>query len=214
MKTMKKKKLFQIKHPLLKHKLGYLRDKNTQHNEFRDLLKEISRILTYEVMHDWKIFDHVYVQTPIARAPIERIIQAPIVVSIMRAGNGMLDGVLSMIPFASAGHIGIYRDKFVNSTVEYYFKLPNDVEGRTILLCDPLLASGDTIIAAIERLKTLKVGTIKIMCVLVSREGLARVHKAHPDVEIYYINVEEKMTAEGYLVPGLGDVGDRLFHTK
>ncbi len=207
-------KLIHVEHPLLKHKLGYLRDKNTQSNEFRDLMQEISKILAYEVMRDWKDFDHVEVETPIAKAKIERIINPPIVVSIMRAGNGMLESVLSMIPFASAGHIGIYRDKFLHTTVEYYFKMPSQSKGRSVIVCDPLLATGDTIIAALDRLKNYEVGKIKIMSILASKKGLERVHHFHPDVDIYYVNVEAELNELGYLVPGLGDAGDRLYQTK
>ena len=120
-----------IDHPLLRHKLGYLRDKTTNSNEFRALVTEVSKILAYEVMKNWKDFDHPEIETPLAKMKVDRIVSVPVVVSIMRAGNGMLDGVLSMIPFASAGFIGIYRDKFVNTTVEYYFKMPTDIKGRT-----------------------------------------------------------------------------------
>lgn len=204
---------FQINHPLLKHKLGYLRDKNTLSNEFRELMKEISRILAYEVMRDWKDFDKLEIETPIAKAQIERIVQPPVVVSIMRAGNGMLDAVLSMIPFAQVGFIGIYRDKFIHNTVEYYFKMPKDIKGRQVVICDPLLATGDTLLAAIDRLKSYEVGKIKVLSVLASTYGLERIHHFHPDVDFYYINEEKDLNEKGYLVPGLGDAGDRLFQT-
>lgn len=207
-------KRIHVNHPLLRHKLGYLRDKNTQSNEFRDLVQEISKILAYEVMREWNEFDHVEVETPIAKAKIDRIVNAPIAVSIMRAGNGMLDAVLSMIPFASAGHIGIYRDKFLKTTVEYYFKMPQKSKGRTVILCDPLIATGDTIVAALERLKQYEVGRIKIISILVSEQGLAKIQKFHPDVDIYFLNIERELNDLGYLVPGLGDAGDRLYHTK
>jgi uracil phosphoribosyltransferase len=203
-----------IEHPLLKHKLGYLRDKTTNSNEFRALVTEISKVLAYEVMRDWKDFDHPQIETPLAKMKVERIVNVPVVVSIMRAGNGMLEGALSMIPFASAGFIGIYRDKFVNTTVEYYFKMPTDIKGRTAILCDPLIATGDTISAAIERLKGYEVKKIQIMSILVSRHALNRLKTEHPDVEIFALNVEEEMNDDGYLVPGLGDAGDRLFQTK
>jgi uracil phosphoribosyltransferase len=203
-----------IDHPLLRHKLGYLRDKTTNSNEFRALVTEVSKILAYEVMKNWKDFDHPEIETPLAKMKVDRIVSVPVVVSIMRAGNGMLDGVLSMIPFASAGFIGIYRDKFVNTTVEYYFKMPSDIKGRTAILCDPLIATGDTISAAIERLKSYEVKKIQIMAILVSQQALERLQKAHPDVEIYAVNIEKEMNNDGYLVPGLGDAGDRLFQTK
>lgn len=207
-------KRIHIDHPLLRHKLGYLRDKNTQSNEFRDIVKEISSILAFEAMRDWKDFDNVEVETPIAKAKIERIVNSPIVVSIMRAGNGMLDAVLSMIPFASAGYIGIYRDKFLKTTVEYYFKMPQNSKNRSVILCDPLIATGDTIIAALERLKQYEVGRIKIISILASEQGLIKIQKYHPDVDIYFLNIENELNDHGYLVPGLGDAGDRLYHTK
>lgn len=206
-------KRFHIDHPLLRHKLGYLRDKDTQSNEFRELMKEISRILAYEVMRDWKDFEAVDIETPIAKTKIERIVNPPIVVSILRAGNGMLDAVLSMIPFAQVGFIGIYRDKFIHNTVEYYFKMPKDLKGRQIVLCDPLLATGDTLIAAIDRLKSYEVGKIKVLSVLASSYGLDRIHHFHPDVDFYFLNEEKDLNEKGYLVPGLGDAGDRLFQT-
>jgi len=213
-KLMNKKNLHILDHPLLRHKLGYLRSKDTSSNEFRELTKEISRVLAYEVMRDWTEFDQVTIETPLAKAKIERIVRVPIVVSIMRAGNGMLDAVLSMIPFASAGFIGIYRDRFIHSTVEYYFKLPPEMKDRTTILCEPLIATGDTIIAAIERLKTYEVKRIQILNILISKAALERIHADYPEVEIFTLNVEQEVNAEGYLVPGLGDAGDRLYQTK
>jgi len=203
-----------IEHPLLKHKLGYLRDKNTNSSEFRELVKEISRILAYEAMRDWKLTETVSIETPIAKTTTDRIINPPVVVSIMRAGNGMLDAVLSMIPISSAGYIGIYRDKFIHNTVEYYFKMPENIKGKEILLCDPLIATADTIVAAIDRLKQYDVGKIKVLSILASRIGLEKVLHFHPDVEIFTVNVEQETNESGYLVPGLGDAGDRLFQTK
>jgi uracil phosphoribosyltransferase len=203
-----------IDHPLLKHKLGYLRDKNTSSAEFRDLVKEISRILAHEVMRDWKEMRTVEIETPLARTTVERIANAPVVVSIMRAGNGMLDAVLSMIPFASTGFIGIYRDKFIHSTVEYYFKMPSDIRGKQAILCDPLVATADTAIAAIERLKSYEVGEIKILSILISSHAVERLKREHPDVSILALAVEKEMNESGYLLPGLGDAGDRLYQTK
>jgi uracil phosphoribosyltransferase len=203
-----------INHPLLKHKLGYLRDKNTYSHEFREIVKEISKVLIYEAMRDWKDLESVAIETPIAKAQVERIVRPPVVVSIMRAGNGMLDGALSMIPFAATGFIGIYRDKFIHNTVEYYFKMPQDIKGKQILLCDPLIATADTMIAALDRLKNYGVGHVKVITILASNSGLEKVLHFHPDVEIYTVNVENEMNEMGYLVPGLGDAGDRLFQTK
>jgi len=203
-----------VDHPLLRHKLGYLRDKNTSSAEFRELTKEISRILAHEVMRDWKEMRTVEIETPLAKTKVERIANAPVVVSIMRAGNGMLDAILSMIPIASTGFIGIYRDKFIHSTVEYYFKMPSDIRGKQAILCDPLVATADTAIAAIERLKSYEVSEIKILTILVSDSAVKRIQELHPDVEIFTLNVETEMNELGYLVPGLGDAGDRLYQTK
>ncbi len=208
------KNLIELKHPLLLHKLGHLRDKNTNSADFRNIMAEISKMLAYESMKDWTELDAVRVETPMAPTKVDRIINPPVAVAILRAGNGMLDGVLSMIPIASAGYIGIYRDKFIQNTVEYYFKLPQDVKGRQILLCDPLIATADTMIAAIDRLKSYHVGPIKVLSVLVSDHALNRLEHFHPDVKIYALNVEKEMTENGYLVPGLGDAGDRLYQTK
>ncbi len=203
-----------VDHPLLKHKLGHLRDKNTRSAEFRDLVKEISSSLAYEVMRDWNEMSTLEVDTPIAKARIERIQNPPVVVSIMRAGLGMLDPVLSMIPFASAGFIGIYRDKFINNTVEYYFKMPADIKGKLALLCDPLISTADTMVAALDRLKSYEVKRIKILSILISDFAVQRIHHFHPDVEIFTLNVEKDINELGYLVPGLGDAGDRLYQTK
>jgi uracil phosphoribosyltransferase len=209
-----KQNIHVIDHPLVRHKLGYIRDKNTNSYEFRELVKEVSRILTYEALRSWESTVLVDIETPIAKTKVERISQPPVVVSIMRAGNGMLDAVLSMIPFASAGFIGIYRDKFIHNTVEYYFKMPAEIRGRVSFLCDPIIATGDTAIAAIERLKSYEVGKIKILSLLISQHAMERLQAAHPDVEIYTLCIEKEMNSSGYLVPGLGDSGDRLYQTK
>lgn len=203
-----------LDHPLLKHKLGHLRDKNTRSAEFRDLVREISGSLAYEVMRDWRDMSKVEVETPLARARVERIQNPPVVVSIMRAGLGMLDPVLSMIPFASAGFIGIYRDKFIHNTVEYYFKMPADIKGKLALLCDPLISTADTMVAALDRLKSYEVDKIKVLSILISEFAVERIHHFHPDVEIYTLGVEREVNESGYLVPGLGDAGDRLYQTK
>jgi uracil phosphoribosyltransferase len=203
-----------INHPLLRHKLGYLRDKNTASSEFRDLVKEISRILAHEVMRDWDEMRTVEIDTPIAKTKVERIANPPVIVSIMRAGNGMLDALLSMIPFASAGFIGIYRDKFIHNTVEYYFKMPAEIKGKMAILCDPLVSTADTMIAAIDRLKSYEVKEIRILTILVSEFAVERLRNFHPDVVIYTLNIEKEINELGYLVPGLGDAGDRLYQTK
>jgi uracil phosphoribosyltransferase len=208
------KNLRELTHPLLQHKLGYLRDKTTNAAEFRNITNEIASALAYEAMKEWKDTETQLVETPISQAKVTRIINPPVAVAILRAGNGMLDGVLKMIPIASTGFIGIYRDKFIHNTVEYYFKMPENVQGRHIMLCDPLIATADTMIASIDRLKSYHVGKIQILSILVSSEALERLEHFHPDVDIFALNVEREMTENGYLVPGLGDAGDRLYQTK
>ena len=207
-------KVIVLNHPLLKHKLGYLRDKNTKSVEFREIMKEISVHLGYEAMRDWKDFMKVDIETPIAATQVERIVKAPVIVSVMRAGNAMLDSILTVIPFASAGFIGIYRDKFINNTVEYYFKMPEDIKGRMAILCDPLVSTADTMVAAIDRLKSYEVKEIKVLTILLSDFARQRIHHFHPDVDIYTLNIENEINDLGYLVPGLGDAGDRLYQTK
>ena len=211
---MQKSQVKVVTHPLLKHKLGYLRDKRTNSVEFRDLVREISGLLAYEAMRDWKDMETVAIETPIAKTKVERIVKAPVVVSVMRAGNGMLESVLQVIPFASAGFIGIYRDKFIHNTVEYYFKMPEDIKGRMAILCDPLVSTADTMIAAIDRLKSYEVKEIKILTILLSDFAQKRIQHFHPDVEIFTLEVEKEINENGYLVPGLGDAGDRLYQTK
>ena len=203
-----------IKHPLLKHKLGHLRDKHTNSNDFREITKEISKILAYEAMREWDQMETVSIETPIAKTTTQRIKNPPVVVSVLRAGNGMLDAVLSMIPISSAGFIGIYRDKFIKNTVEYYFKMPENIKGRMAILCDPLVSTADTMIAAIDRLKSYEVKEIRILTILLSDFAQKRIHHFHPDVEIFTLNIEQEINELGYLVPGLGDAGDRLYQTK
>jgi uracil phosphoribosyltransferase len=203
-----------LDHPLLKHKLGYLRDKNTHSPDFRRLVDEISRILAHETMRDWDEMMTVEIETPLTKTKVERIKNWPVVVSIMRAGNGMIDSVLQMIPFASAGFIGIYRDKFINNTVEYYFKMPADIEGKMALLCDPLVATADTMLAAIERLKSYEVKRIRILTILISEVAIERIREAHPEIDIFTLSIEKEVNELGYLMPGLGDAGDRLYKTK
>ncbi len=207
------KNFTEVKHPVLKHKLAMLRNKNTDSIGFRGLMNEIGKFLAYEVTSDM-VTEEFDIETPMTITKGIRPAHYPMIVSIMRAGNGMLDGVLETLPYASAGHIGIYRDKFIENTVEYYFKLPANHEGRDVLLIDPMLATGDTAIASIDRLKQYKVGKIKMICVLASPEGLERLEHFHPDVEIIGLSLEEGLNEKGYLLPGLGDAGDRLYNTK
>jgi uracil phosphoribosyltransferase len=205
-------KLTIVNHPVLQHKLTLLRNKETKSSEFRRLLNEISGLLAYESTRDLALRD-IEIQTPLEKMQGQTVKDSPVIVSIMRAGNGMLDGLLDMLPFASAGHIGIYRDRFIQNTVEYYFRLPKESVGRPVILADPLLATGDTAVACLDRLKKYGVGKIKMICVLVSVEGVEKVHYFHPDVEIIAIAQERALNDDGYLLPGLGDAGDRLYKT-
>lgn len=207
------KNLVLVDHPIVRHTLTQLRDKNTESPAFRRRLNEVARLIAYEASRDLTTRP-VEIETPLAKMKGENIANNPVIVSIMRAGNGMLDGLLSMMPFAAAGHIGIYRDKFIHNTVEYYLKLPNDIKGKQIFLADPLLATGDTAIACVDRLKQFEVGPITLLCVLVSKRGLEQLQHFHPDVKVYAISVEPEMNESGYLIPGLGDAGDRIYMTQ
>ncbi|MBD64593.1 MAG: uracil phosphoribosyltransferase [Halobacteriovoraceae bacterium] len=207
------KKLIQIEHPLIEHKLAFLRDKNTGSAEFRNIIRELTKFLGFEATRDIELEDCT-VESPLSKANVRKVTRPPVIVSIMRAGNGMLESMLEVLPFSQSGHIGIYRDKFINNTVEYYFKLPTDVKDKTILLLDPLLATGDTAVASIDRLKQYEVGKIKLLTMLTCPSGVKRVHEFHPDVDIYTLKGNEEINDKGYLVPGIGDAGDRLFGTK
>ncbi|MAZ49560.1 MAG: uracil phosphoribosyltransferase [Halobacteriovoraceae bacterium] len=207
------KNVFNITHPLISHKLAFLRDKQTDSAEFRRIVVELSKFLAFEATRDLKLKEFE-IETPISKTKAHKIDDAPVVVSILRAGSGMLDSVLTTLPFCSAGHIGIYRDKFINNTVEYYFKLPENVEGKEILLLDPMLATGDTAVASIDRLKQYDVGRIKLLTILCLDTGHQMVHEFHPEVDIYTLSSDEKLNEKGYLIPGLGDAGDRLFGTR
>ena len=202
-----------IRHPVVQHKLSYLRDKNTGSAEFRTIMKELGSLLAYEATRELET-SSTKVETPICSAETLRIASPPVVVSILRAGNGMMDGILETLPFASAGHIGIYRDKFIKNTVEYYFKIPQDSKGREILLLDPIVASADTALSCIDRLKQYEVGPIKMLTILISPSGLKRINHFHPNVEIFVTSIEDGLNDEGYIVPGIGDAGNRLYHTK
>lgn len=204
--------LIELNHPVLQHKLAKLRDIHTDSIGFRGIMNELGTFLAYEATKELHTEDFE-VQTPLQKTIVKRPKQYPMVVSILRAGNGMLDGVLQTLPFSPAGHIGIYRDKFINNTVEYYFKLPENHAGRDVLLIDPMVATADTAIACIDRLKKYQVGKIKFLCVLVSPEGLERLNYFHPDVQIICIKKEDGLNDKGYILPGIGDAGDRLYNT-
>jgi uracil phosphoribosyltransferase len=209
---MTHKNLKLISHPVIQHKLSVLRDKNTGPMAFRQIIEEVSQLLAYEATRDLRT-QKTPVETPLEKTECEMISEPVVLVAIMRAGNGMLSGMLKILPFATAGHIGIYRDKFIKSTVEYYLRLPKDLKGKKVLLLDPLLATGDTAIAAVDRLKEHEAGLIRYVCVLASPEGVAKLAAVHPDVEIIALSLERTLDERGYLLPGVGDAGDRLYDT-
>ena len=203
-----------IAHPLVQHKLTLLRRAETSAAVFRALLREISMLLAYEVTRDMPL-TYERINTPLAS------MQAPVlagkklvVVSIMRAGNGILDGMLEIIPSARVGHIGLYRDPKTHIAIEYYFKVPEDIAARDVLVVDPMLATGNSAVAALHRLKDTGARSLKFVCLLAAPEGIAHVHEQHPDVPIYTAAVDDRLNEHGYILPGLGDAGDRLFGTK
>ena len=208
------KKVIVMDHPLIKHKLTYIRDKDTGSKEFRELVKEVSMLMAYEVTRDLEL-EEIEIETPITKMKSQIISGKKIgLVPIMRAGLGMLDGMLSLLPNARVGHIGLYRDPETLKPVEYYCKMPQDIEERKLLVLDPMLATGGSASAAIGFLKQRGAKYIKLVCLIAAPEGLAVVRADHPDVEIYVGNIDEKLNEHAYIVPGLGDAGDRLFGTK
>lgn len=203
-----------IDHPLIQHKLSLMRNVNTGTKEFRELLEEISMLMAFEITRDLPLME-VEVQTPLVKAACKVLAGEKLgVVPILRAGLGMVNGVIRVIPTAKVGHIGLYRDPESLLPVEYYCKLPNDVEERHFILIDPMLATGGSAAAAIALLKSKGVKYIKLMCLVVAPEGVRLVNEAHPDVVIYTAAVDEYLNDHGYIVPGLGDAGDRIFGTK
>lgn len=201
-----------IQHPIIEHKLAHLRNKDATPHDFRQIFNELGSILAYEATRDLAL-TKVQVETPMQKTTAKKVKEDIIVAAVLRAAEGMLPAFMQMLPFAHFGHIGIYRDKFMNQTVEYYFKLPKHVEGQRLLLLDPLLATGDTCLAALDRLKQYKVGPIKVITILSAQVGIDKVLGAHPDVEIFTMSIEKGLNERGYLLPGLGDAGDRLFGT-
>ncbi len=203
-----------LNHPLLEHKLSVLRDKNTGTRDFRAAVSEIAMLMCYEATRDLPTKD-VKVETPLAIADCKQIAGKKIaLVPILRAGLGMVDGVLAMIPAAKVGHIGLYRDPETLNPVEYYCKLPADIEERVIMVVDPMLATGGSASAALQFIKDRGGKNIIMMNIIAAPEGIARLEKEHPDVEIYVAAVDEKLNDHCYILPGLGDAGDRIFGTK
>ena len=203
-----------IDHPLVQHKLTLMRSKDTSTSTFRNLLREISSLLAYEVCRELPM-TKIRIETPVApmMAPVldgKKIV----LVSILRAGTGILDGMLEILPSARVGHIGLYRDPKTLEAIEYYFKVPDHMEERDAIVVDPMLATGNSAVTAVSRLKKVNPRSIKFVCLLTCPEGLRVFHGAHPDVPVYTTAVDERLNEKSYIVPGLGDAGDRLFGTK
>jgi len=207
-------KVTQISHPLILHKLAFIRDKNTGSKDFRDLVQEVAMLMAYEVTRDIQL-EEVEIETPICITKCKVLAGKKMaIVPILRAGLGMVDGMLKIIPAAKVGHIGMYRNEETLQPVEYFCKLPQDINERDVIITDPMIATGGSAIDAISALKKRGAINIKIMCLIAAPEGLKAIQDAHPDVDIYVASIDEKLNEKGYIVPGLGDAGDRLFGTK
>ena len=203
-----------VNHPLVQHKLTLLRKKESSSSTFRRLLNEISMLMAYEVTSEMPM-QEVEIETPLEKMTGKVIDGKKLVfVSILRAGNGFLDGMLTVVPGARVGHIGLYRDPATLAAVEYYFKIPHSMDQRDVILVDPMLATGNSAIAAVGRLKALHPKSIKFVCLVGCPEGVEAMRKTHPDVPIYAAAIDRQLNDHGYIVPGLGDAGDRLFGTK
>ena len=203
-----------INHPLVQHKLTLMRRKDASTNTFRTLLNELSSLMAYEVMRDMPL-QEIEIETPLEKMK-SRVIDGKKVVlaSILRAGNGFLDGMLQVIPGARVGHVGLYRDPKTLQAVEYYFKMPSEMEERDVIVLDPMLATGNSAVAAVTRLKQTKPRSIRFVCLVTCPEGLKTFHDTHPDVPVYTPSIDRGLNEHGYIVPGLGDAGDRIFGTK
>lgn len=206
--------LIVLDHPLIQHKITLIRDKNTQMKEFRELVDELSNLVAYEATREIEL-EEIEIETPLSKTKSKVISGKNIaVVAILRAGLGMVDGILKLIPPAKVGHIGMYRDPNTLEPVEYYTKLPSDIKDRKVIMVDPMLATGGTAVACIDYIKKCGSVDIKFMCLIAASEGIERIQKHHPDVKIYAATVDKKLNSHGYIIPGLGDAGDRLFGTK
>ena len=207
-------KVYINKHPLVQHKISILRDKNTGTNEFRSLVGEIAMLIGYEALNDLPT-EEVEVETPLETCMTEVISGRKMaIVPILRAGLGMVDGILQLVPASKVGHIGLYRDEQTHTPVEYYCKLPNPIEERIIVVTDPMLATGGSAIDAISQIKKHGGKKIKFMCIIAAPEGLKALEEAHPDVQIYVGHLDRQLNSDAYICPGLGDAGDRIFGTK
>lgn len=207
-------KLHIIDHPLILHKLTNMRDKNTGSKDFRELLNEIALLMGYEITRDLPLRD-VEIETPMGKMTAKKIAGKKLaIVPILRAGIGMVDGLLTLLPVAKVGHIGLYRNEETHKPVFYYCKLPSDIENRTVIVTDPMLATGGSAADAISMLKEKGCSQIKLMCLVAAPEGVKMVQDKHPDVDIYVAALDECLNEDAYIVPGLGDAGDRIFGTK
>ena len=207
-------KVVVMDHPLIQHKIGYIRRTDTGTKDFREPIAEIANLICYEATRDLKLKD-VEIETPICKTTVKELAGKKLaVVPILRAGLGMVDGVLQLVPAAKVGHIGLYRDPETLEPVEYYCKLPADCAQREVFVVDPMLATGGSSVAAIKLLKDRGCKNIHFMCIIAAPEGVERMKKEHPDVDIYIGSLDEKLNEHGYIVPGLGDAGDRIFGTK
>lgn len=203
-----------VDHPLVRHKLSLLRRKDTETAQFRQLLNEISLLLGYEVTRDLGTEDRT-IETPLAAMEAPHLSGKKLVlISILRAGNGLLEGMLDLVPSARVGHVGLYRDPETLQAVEYYFKVPDDLGDRPVIMLDPMLATGNSAVAAVERIKAAGGRRLKFLCLLAAPEGIEAFHAAHPDVPVYAAAVDERLNDHGYIVPGIGDAGDRLYGTR
>lgn len=203
-----------IDHPLVQHKLSLMRDRNTSVRDFRSLTHEITSLMAYEAMRDLPLEDAT-VETPVAKAHVQRLAGKKLaVVAILRAGLGMVDGILDLVPSARVGHVGLYSDPDSLEPVEYYGKLPGDIDERDVFLLDPMLATGGSAMAALAQLKQAGATRIRLLCILAAPEGVARIQQDHPDVEIVLAALDERLNDHGYIVPGLGDAGDRIYGTR
>ncbi len=207
-------RIYLFEHPLIQHKLSILRDKNTPVKDFRELVREISMLMAYEVTRDLPL-EEVEIETPICKTKVKRLQGEDIgIVPVLRAGLGMVDGMLELVPNAKVGHVGLYRDPETKQPVEYYCKLPIDLDKRRMIIVDPMLATGGSSNAAIQLLKQKGAKSIALMNLIAAPEGVKAVQEEHPDVDIYIAALDEKLNENAYIVPGLGDAGDRIFGTK
>ncbi len=211
---MTAKNVHVIDHPLVQHKLSIMRDKNTSTQDFRNLIREVSMLMGYEVFRDLPL-ETVEIETPLETMKSKKLAgKKNCIVPILRAGTGFLDGLLQLMPSARVGHIGLYRDPETLGPVEYYLKMPEDLDSRSVIVVDPMLATGYSAIAAVSRVKDLDATDVKFMCLIASPEGLAAFHEEHPDVPVYTAAVDRELNDHGYILPGIGDAGDRIFGTK